>query len=54
MRRLSFWRIFNNLRFYKDDDEGTSYSFEDLDNSDMFEENESEDVEVEEYNDFDV
>jgi len=39
---------------FEQDDEGTPYSLEDLDNSDMFEENDSEDVEVEEYNDFDV
>ncbi|CAB5195742.1 hypothetical protein RhiirA5_270836 [Rhizophagus irregularis] len=39
---------------FEQDDEGTFSSFEDLDNSDIFEENESEEVEIEEYDDFDV
>ncbi|GBC00423.1 hypothetical protein RclHR1_03850021 [Rhizophagus clarus] len=39
---------------FEHDDEGMFSSFEDLDNSDIFEENESEEVEIEEYDDFDV
>lgn len=39
---------------FEQDDEGMFSSFEDLDNSDIFEENESEEVEIEEYDDFDV
>ena len=56
VQNFIFWEFVDNFfRIYKDfeqDDEGTFSSFEDLYNSDIFEGNESE--EIEEYDDFDI